>query len=122
MSPEITREEPPLVADERISLTTWLDYHRATLLEKCAGLSGEQMVRHSVPPSGLTMLGLVQHMHLVEWWWFEHIFAGGPTPDPSPDLNDPDGEFHVLDPDRVEEGYRCVQRAVRALVDHCGRG
>jgi hypothetical protein len=104
MAPEIVREDPPLVADERTSLTSWLEFHRATLQEKCAGLTGAQMVQPGVPPSELTLLGLVQHMTGVEWWWFEHIFAGGTMPPPPPGIDDdPDIEFHALDPDHVDE-------------------
>ena len=36
------RTEPPLVGDERAMLVGWLDFHRATLLLKCDGLSGDQ--------------------------------------------------------------------------------
>ena len=42
------REDPPLVGDERAMLEGWLDFHRATLLHKCEGLSGEQLAERSV--------------------------------------------------------------------------
>ena len=48
----------------------WLDYHRSTLLTKCAGLTAEQLKRRAVPPSRLSLLGLVRHMVEVERWWF----------------------------------------------------
>jgi hypothetical protein len=120
MSPGDTRSEPPLVADERTSLAAWLDYHRSTLLQKCEGLSGEQMVRQSVPPSGLTLLGLVRHMFLVEWWWFEHIFAGSPSPDPISTPDDPDADFHQLNPAQVDAAILCFKEQCahsRAMVD-----
>ena len=72
----VIRPEPPLTGDERTMLTTWLDYQRATLLWKCEGLDGAALARRGVPPSALTLLGLVRHMAIVEWWWFDHIFAG----------------------------------------------
>jgi hypothetical protein len=120
MPPELVREEPPRVAGERTSLAAWLDYHRTTLRQKTEGLTGGEMVRPSVPPSGLTLLGLVQHMTLVEWWWFEHIFAGGPTPQPYLSDDDPDIEFHALDPERMEEAMdafdaQCAHS--RSIVD-----
>ena len=34
---------PPLTADERVNLESWLDFDRATLAEKCAGLTGDQL-------------------------------------------------------------------------------
>jgi hypothetical protein len=102
MAPEIVRDDPPLVSDERTALTSWLEFHRATLQQKCAGLTGAQMVRPGVPPSGLTLLGLVQHMTYVEWWWFEHVFAGGSMPEPICTDDDLDADFHALDPDQVD--------------------
>lgn len=69
-APDAPREEPPQVADERAALQGWLDYHRATLLTKCAGLTGDQLASRSVAPSSLSLLGLVRHMSDVERWWF----------------------------------------------------
>jgi uncharacterized damage-inducible protein DinB len=52
-----------------------VDWHRATLLRKCAGLTAEQLKRSSVEPSDLSLLGLVRHMTNVERGWFWD-FAG----------------------------------------------
>jgi hypothetical protein len=49
---------PPLNADERTTLESWLDFHRATLAMKCEGLDDEQAAAASAPPSGLTLTGL----------------------------------------------------------------
>jgi hypothetical protein len=73
--PEPDRVDPPFVADERTMLETWLDFHRATLLWKCHGLTGDQLVIRSVPPSGLSLLGLVRHMSEVERSWFRRGMA-----------------------------------------------
>jgi hypothetical protein len=110
MAPEIVRDDPPLVADERTTLTSWLDFHRTTLRQKCEGLTGSQMVRASVPPSAMTLLGLVQHMTSVEWWWFEHVFAGGSAPEPMETGGDPEAEWHMLDPGRVAVALEEFQR------------
>jgi hypothetical protein len=110
MAPELVRDHPPLVADERTTLTSWLDFHRTTLRQKCEGLTGPQMVRASVPPSPMTLLGMVQHMTLVEWWWFEHIFAGGSTPEPMETGDDPEAEWLKLDPGRVGEALEEFKR------------
>jgi Protein of unknown function (DUF664) len=80
-APEITRADPPTVAGERASLESWLDYHRATLLYKCQGLTGDQLARRAVAPSSLSLLGLVRHMAEVERWWFRRRFAGQPGVD-----------------------------------------
>lgn len=44
-APAVARIKPPYLADERTRLDAPLDYHRATLLAKCAGLTGEQLAR-----------------------------------------------------------------------------
>lgn len=67
------REDPPYESNEREMLTTWLDYHRATLATKCAGLSDELLAHRSVPPSDLSLLGLIRHMAEVEQSWFDYV-------------------------------------------------
>ncbi len=64
------RIEPPTVGEERQLLEAWLDFHRQTLLWKCDGLTDEQLKTVAVPPSTLTLLGLVRHMAEVERGWF----------------------------------------------------
>jgi hypothetical protein len=91
------RTDPPLIADERTMLDTWLDFHRSTLAMKCEGLNEEQLKKASVPPSGLTLLGLVRHMAEVERGWFRNALAGeGAKPLYFTD-EDEDGDFHDLD-------------------------
>jgi hypothetical protein len=68
--PPTDRPDPDRIADERTSLEQWLDYQRNTLLMKCAGLTAEQLKIRAVPPSRLSLLGLVRHMVEVEQWWF----------------------------------------------------
>jgi len=65
---------------EREMLRAWLDFHRATLVVKCDGLSGQQLRERSCPPSPLSLLGLVQHMTDVERNWFQRVFAGEQAP------------------------------------------
>ena len=69
------RPKPPDHDDERTQLEGWLDFYRATVLVKCAGLDLEQLTARMVPSSALTLLGLVRHMTLVEQIWFEFTFA-----------------------------------------------
>lgn len=92
---------PPLAADERTMLETWLEFYRATLATKCVGLTEEQLRTASAPPSPLTLQGLVQHMAEVERNWFRRVLAGEDAPpiyDPNADPNAQDGGFD-LDPD-----------------------
>jgi uncharacterized damage-inducible protein DinB len=89
-----------LVADERTMLDAWLDYHRATLLVKCAGLTDRQLKLRSAEPSTLSLLGLVRHLTEVERGWFRRRIDGEQGPQASPlyysDAR-PDGDFDDID-------------------------
>jgi len=69
------RTIPPRVADERATLDGWLDFHRRTLLWKCEELSDDQLRSRPVPPSTLSLIGLVRHMAEVERGWFAEHFC-----------------------------------------------
>ncbi|SCG16152.1 Protein of unknown function [Micromonospora echinofusca] len=71
---------PPVTGDEREMLRAFLDYHRATLAMKCDGLSDEDLRRRSMPPSTLSLLGLVRHMAEVERAWFRRTIDGEDVP------------------------------------------
>jgi uncharacterized damage-inducible protein DinB len=71
---------PPLTGDERETLRAFLDYHRATLARKCEGLGDDDLRRRSMPPSTLTLLGLVRHMAEVERTWFRMVINGEDIP------------------------------------------
>jgi hypothetical protein len=75
-APEVNRADPPRHGEERTQLEAWLDYHRDTLLVKCAGLTDDQLRMRSAEPSTLCLLGLVRHMAEVERWWFRRRFGG----------------------------------------------
>ncbi len=70
------RPDPPMTGSERDALRGWLDFHRATLAWKCDGLSDDELRRRSMPPSTLSLLGLVRHMAEVERHWFRRVIAG----------------------------------------------
>src|ERR1017187_48766 len=78
-------------------VAAWLDLQRATLAMKCDGLTGEQLRDKAIPPSGLSLLGLVRHMAEVERNWFRPVLAGeemaglwaaGAELDPEPAFDD----------------------------------
>lgn len=71
---------PPVIADEREMLRAFLDFHRATLAMKCDGLSDEDLRRQSMPPSTLSLLGLVRHLAEVERTWFRRVINGEDIP------------------------------------------
>ncbi|XVQ88013.1 DinB family protein [Microbispora siamensis] len=76
----VERIGPPTVAGEREMLRAFLDYHRATLALKCDGLSDEELRRRSMPPSTLSLLGLVRHMAEVERTWFRRVIGKEDVP------------------------------------------
>ncbi|HKP41044.1 DinB family protein [Mycobacterium sp.] len=76
----IERLTPPLDADERTTLESWLDFYRSTLALKCEGLDDHQLRTPAVSPSQLTLLGLVQHLAEVERNWFRRILVGEQAP------------------------------------------
>lgn len=65
-APEVPRVDGSLVAPESEVLRGVLDFHRGTLLAKCAGLSGADLVRAPIAQSNLTLLGLIRHVSKVE--------------------------------------------------------
>ena len=76
----VERVRPPMAAGERETLRAFLDYHRATLALKCDGLDDEDLRRRSMPPSTLSLLGLVRHMAEVERTWFRRMINGEAVP------------------------------------------
>ncbi|MDX3798035.1 DinB family protein [Streptomyces sp. AK04-3B] len=74
------RTGPPSFGTERDMLRAFLDYHRATLAMKCEGLTDEELRQQSMPPSTLSLLGLVRHMAEVERAWFRRVFEDKDAP------------------------------------------
>ena len=99
------RRDPDLVADELTMLTQYLDYHRATLVQKASGLTREQLATR-VGASSLTLPGLVKHAALDEDHWFGVVLLGRPPSEPwasAPWDDDPDWEFRTaLDDDPAD--------------------
>ncbi|MFJ9613208.1 DinB family protein [Streptomyces noursei] len=91
------RPIPPPHAGERENLESWLDFHRATLELKCAGLDDRQLRLASVASSSMTLLGLVQHLAEVERHWFQRLFAGEDVPLV---YGEGSGDGFALSPDR----------------------
>ncbi|MEU0368861.1 DinB family protein [Streptomyces sp. NPDC006283] len=65
---------------ELATLQGFLNDYRLTLQMKCEGLDPEKLARRSVPPSTMSLLGLVRHLAEVERDWRDWILPGGPTP------------------------------------------
>ncbi len=62
------------------TLEEYLSAYRLTLRMKCDGLDAEQLARRSVPPSTMSLLGLVRHLAEAERDWRRWITPGEPLP------------------------------------------
>jgi uncharacterized damage-inducible protein DinB len=71
--PRETGETP---RGEKGLLAAYLDHYRMTFEMKCEGLDAEQLARRSVPPSTMSLLGLVRHLASVEHTWFRRFIEG----------------------------------------------
>jgi uncharacterized damage-inducible protein DinB len=99
------RTRPPVVADERTMLAGWLDFHRATLEMKCAGLTPAQLTTRAAEPSTLSLLGLVRHMADVERSWFRRGLGGEDAPPMYYSDAHPDGDFDNVDPATTDDAF-----------------
>jgi hypothetical protein len=76
------RIEPPFVQGERAMLESWLEFHRATLMLKCEGVSDAGRKARPIPTSKLSLHGLVRHMGEVERSWFRRALLNEPDAPP----------------------------------------
>ncbi len=119
----IERIDPPLAGRERETLFAFLDYHRDTLLLKCEGLDGEQLNR-TLPPSEMTLGGMLKHLALVEHSWFWERFAGRDEEEPWASVDwkaDWDWDWHSAVDDQPDDLRALlgenVARSREVLVD-----
>ena len=83
------------------TLQALLDYSRATMLRKIAGLSDEE-VRRPMVPSGVSLLGMIKHLAYAERWWFRRVFAGEDV-DFSWAESDPNAEWRIEADEMTEQ-------------------
>ncbi|WP_344246750.1 DinB family protein [Isoptericola hypogeus] len=96
---------------------SYLRTYRTTLVMKCDGLDAEQLARRSVPPSTLSLLGLVRHLAKVEHVWFRQVLQGHhELPKLYVAEGGPDADFDgaVADPAVVEEAWATWRREAGA--------
>ena len=115
------RPEPPLAADETATILGFLEFHRATVAWKCAGLDAAGLGA-TVGPSSMTLGGLLKHLAKVEDIWCSRRLHGR-DPEPPWDSKDseadPDWDWHSAAEDSPEELLRLWQDAAarsRSLV------
>jgi uncharacterized damage-inducible protein DinB len=110
----IERTDPPLATDEATMLVAFLDYHRDTLRIKADGLTAEQLAQ-TLPPSTLTLGGLLKHVALNEASWFGRVLHGRPMGEPWDSVDwdaDPDWELTTAKDDSPEQLRHLMDEAV----------
>lgn len=116
------RTDPPDSGPELVLLTAFLDYQRATMLQKADGLTRAQLAQ-PLPSSPLTLAGLLNHLAKVEDNWFRVRFAGLPAAGWRAGVDssaDPDWDFHTaaaLEPESLRDRYRAACAASREIVE-----
>lgn len=115
------RPLPPFAADETATLLGFLDYQRATVAWKCAGLDSAGL-RVTVGASSMTLGGMLKHLAFAEDLWFSRVLHDQ-TPQPPWDTvdwaADSDWEWHSAANDTPERLQAFWQHAVtrsRGLV------
>jgi uncharacterized damage-inducible protein DinB len=101
-------EAGPELEGERATLLDYLRAYRLTMEMKCAGLDAAQLASRSVPPSTMSLLGLIRHMADVERNWFRRVMAQADAPPLywSEDIADADWLGAVADPAVVDDAWR----------------
>ena len=101
------RETDDAPVDERGILLDHLRSYRLTLEMKCAGLDAEQLARRSVPPSTMSLLGLVRHL-AEEERHVRRVMAGEDLPKLYRTEQDRDGDWNgaIADPAVVDDAWR----------------
>jgi uncharacterized damage-inducible protein DinB len=115
------RPEPPLAADEAATLLGFLDFQRATLAWKCAGLDAAGL-RATVGVSSVTLGGLLKHLAYDEANWFSRWLDGRDMEPPWDTVDwdaDPDWDWHSAADDSPQQLFALWQDSVgrsRSLV------
>lgn len=102
------------------TLEDYMQHYRKTVLMKCEGLNPEELARRSVPPSTMSLLGLVRHLASAERDWRNWML-----PEPEEKLygaRDADFDGAVADQAVIDAAYADLVREQAAtdavLAEH----
>jgi uncharacterized damage-inducible protein DinB len=117
---EDPRDTDVVPRGEKAVVAEYLRTYRLTLELKCEGLDAEQLARRSVPPSTMSLLGLVRHMAGVEHSWFQRVLQGQDVPRlyKAPDDRDLDFNGAVADQAVVDEAFATWRGQVRLAEEY----
>ena len=122
----MVRTDPDLHGDELTLLVQFLDFHRATLVQKVEGLSVDQLRTRAVPTSEITLAGMLKHLALVEDDWFQSRLFGRTDIEPwasAPFDDDHDWDWHSAvedSPNYLLDLYSSACARSRAAVAEAG--
>jgi hypothetical protein len=100
------RTPQPNADDEAGVLLGWLNFHRDALAAKCEGMTAEQMVTASAPPSSLTLIGLVRHLTEMERHYIVRAFSGADIGLNYVTDEDEEADIENLDVSMVDDSMR----------------
>lgn len=119
------RKDPDTTGDELTLLTQFLDYQRATIVQKAEGLTASQLAQR-IEPSTMTLPGLVKHLALVEDIWFHMRVLGLELQEPWASVDwkaTPDWDFDSAGDDDIADlvaMYEAACERSRAAVEAVG--
>jgi len=108
---------------EHAVLLDYLKHYRMTFQMKCEDLDAEQLATRSVPPSSMSLLGLIRHLAAVEYSWWRRVMERNldlPKMYGKGENRDADFDGALADDEVVAEAWESWRREVahgEAFVD-----
>lgn len=111
---------PKQIGDERVTLTTSLDYLRGSVVRKVEGVT-DDVARTPRVGSGTSLLWIVKHLTMAEVFWFQGSFAGLDVALPSDEVRDDDTLAAAIDRYRAACATSARIAADARLDERCAR-
>ncbi len=107
------RDDGPMTGTPLAVMHHWLELYRETALLKVSGLGGEELAQRTVPPSSMSLVGVVRHLTEVEAYWVRVVLAGNEdVPNYYCTPESPSGDFDEVDPDTAVAEVYAYQREI----------